>query len=367
MQAASPGTSTTFTASFDQTPADPHKFPNLTLTGPDGSRIGPILGTATSPNTYQVHWYVPTATLLGTWTAQWLLEDDSGGNHTAQSTLLISGDAVADGAPPAYLGELSESTEVVFELPLGSLAQDLQVINVDAVGPGSLSVSASSMTPLNLGDRAGVQMTVGPVGVGVFNLRLRYRETPTGPLRHIVKPLYVLGNNFWRLYPRLIDQLDLLQKQERSPFAYEEYEYAASMVHGVSILNAVQPTTDWTAWNYPQTFDEAVVLGAMITAIRARMIAAKETELSYSGQEISLDVNRGDAYQGILSDLQDRLQDFREAKQEWHLNSRERVVLAATLGASPRFGIGRGYQGNGFTASTGSVRRRRRSGRRRRR
>ena len=353
---ATPANPLKLTATLAGEPSDSYIYPNVVLVDPQGTELPPMLGHATADaSTYEATWYVPADAILGPWRARWLLVDTTGAEQRAEYTIEVLDSASLDEDDPAgYCVDPSDPIDIGFDLPPHARDVRVEILNVQSNTPAR-TFAQHELNQYTLPDRLRVRAILPHgLGLGVYQIKATYKKTAMSGLTAERKLLYILGANYRRLQPGLVEALDLLQKSKKSIFAYEEYEFAAAMVQGIFLLNGYQPVTSWLPWSYPTELDHWVHIASLISALRSRMIAAKETQFSYGGQEIDLSLNRGDDYASIISDLEQTLDDFKEAKVQQFLNSTPPAYVAVMGNSSPSL-AGFGRHGLGYAQELRAV------------
>jgi hypothetical protein len=135
--------------------------------------------------------------------------------------------------------------------------------------------------------------------------------------------------------------LDKAQKRIGLVQAYSDSDMYEYMLRGVDVVNSTNPVTFWSLHQFPSYAAGMVhymILAAAEWGLRAQYLAEGElNSFSFSGQTVTLDVERTSVYDSMLANIRDYL---RENLQPTKRNLLRRVSPGSLAVRPYDFGLG---------------------------
>jgi hypothetical protein len=132
--------------------------------------------------------------------------------------------------------------------------------------------------------------------------------------------------------------IDKVQKKIGHVQAYSDSDMYEYMVRGTEYVNAVNPITGWTLVNWPAQYGMTnfLLMAAAWWGLNAQYLSEGELAFNFSGQTVTLDVDRT----GYYSDAMGRLKDYLDTQlQQTKRNMLRRVSVGAIATRPYDFGL----------------------------
>lgn len=145
--------------------------------------------------------------------------------------------------------------------------------------------------------------------------------------------LYVASYPVLSLVNELRRMIDKAQLQHKNPaLVYNDVDLVAFLNLGLQRINASPPTmTQYSLNALPETMFTYVLKAAAIEALDSRFLAEAEAAFNFSGQTVTLDVDRTGFIESARAHYQEALEDLKTVKK---------VLVMSTGGASGSPGVG---------------------------
>ena len=130
---------------------------------------------------------------------------------------------------------------------------------------------------------------------------------------------------------------------------YRDSDLIFHLNQGLNIINLISPITEWksidfTNYTYLQSAEYAWVQAACLSALKAQYLAEGDNAFDYSGQPLSLTVDRTQYIESEISRIQEFLSnEFKEFKKQL-INRQHGIVLGLTypnVNSNMNYGINR--------------------------
>lgn len=157
----------------------------------------------------------------------------------------------------------------------------------------------------------------GELETGEYQVLWSIRDEDTSPRITEVQRLVVPPMIFWSLVKPLKGLIDKTQKMAGTVYHYSEGDIFDYFTNGIGTLNGVVPVTSWTWDNFPWHYSTRMYLmeAAALWAIQSQHLAEVDLMMSFSGQTVTLDLDRTGPLEGVIQRL---LEDLRGAgKDNW--------------------------------------------------
>jgi sulfur relay (sulfurtransferase) DsrC/TusE family protein len=148
------------------------------------------------------------------------------------------------------------------------------------------------------------------VSTGTYLATWTARQTIISPTQTIVQMIRVPEQAFWFLQPSLRMLIDKVQKKSGHVQAYSDSDIYEYLLRGTNIVNSTNPVTHWSLGSAAAT-DPIVpylLAAAAWWGLQAQYLAEGELAFNFSGQTVTLDVDRTGYYESTMTRLNDFLQ-----------------------------------------------------------
>ena len=304
-------------------PSDTQAYPNYRILSPSGSMVaqgvaiqGPV------PGSWKLGWVVPKNAELTSpqrrYTIQAIIVDEK----SRQFEVSFHFDLVDDRIP-AQTPELqkvmtfaNQPVRLFFKNLTRpsqlSLAMSLKGTDI-AMHTATLSFPiAEPPTPttiVEVEDGTGLVYyhDTPPLKVGVYSALWTIRESAVSPVDFEHQVVHVIGTTTMHLINSVRMLIDKLQKKLGLVYAYNNEDLLEYVTQGANVVNSYWPPTNYTASSFPGAIESFIVLGAAWWGLSSQRILYAETNLSFSGQSVTLDYNPGADIESILSGFKEFL------------------------------------------------------------
>lgn len=173
---------------------------------------------------------------------------------------------------------------------------------------------------------------------GSFLVVWTSRQTVISPATTIVQQIRVPEMIFWWTQPSLRMLIDKVQKKIGHVQSYSDSDMYEYLQRGQDFVNAVNPITGWSLNSWPSSFGMTnfLLMAAAWWGLNAQFIAEGELKFSFSGQTVSLDVDRTSTYEAAMGRLKDYLDN---QLQQTKRNMLRRVSVGSIATRPYDFGL----------------------------
>ncbi len=292
---------------------DPSAYPKIMITSPGGEVMQQAVGTSLGTGRYYYNWIAPADLPLSAsdWRIEWTFVTPNGRQLQKESTFGV-GD-VADGRDVNSghtLIAANGQPERVF-LKLTHPASEVSVTVTDRTGVSETYVPTMA-TDANGSVTYYADTT--ELWVGTYQVVWSVRDTAVSPKSTVVQQIRVPEPVFWQMQPSLRMMLDKVQAKDGSVLAYSDSDMYEYMNMGMSYVNSVMPITNWTLSQYPGAANMFLMAASAYWGLQAQYLAAADTAFQFSGQTVTLDVDRTQYYADALGRLKELLDGLKEFK-----------------------------------------------------
>tara|TARA_R100000656_G_scaffold104176_1_gene76113 strand:+ start:141967 stop:142845 length:879 start_codon:yes stop_codon:yes gene_type:complete len=164
------------------------------------------------------------------------------------------------------------------------------------------------------------------------------RQTAISQSVTSVQQIRVPESKFWWLQPSIRMLLDKAQKKIGHVQSYSDSDLYEYMMRGADYINATNPITGWTLTNWPGAFGMTnfLLMASAWYGLQAQYLGEAETAFNFSGQTVTLDIDRTSYYADAMSRFKDYLDnDLQKTKR----NMLRRVSVGALASRPLSFGL----------------------------
>lgn len=324
-------------------PGDPSAYPSISIVSPTEEVIQTGVATQVpgSPGRWQFSWFVPADAELSTedmpWRIDWCLITN-GGRQLTRSAAFITIDNI----------EASPDERQYFNLTFQGQPERLIVKFKNAQETVRLTLIDPSNTEIDLTPRIQTiqqdqfyvyYADTDPLTAnGCYLVVWTTRQTTVSPPHTFVQQVRVPELFFWLIQPDFRMLIDKIQKKIGHVQAYSDADLYGYLLRGVEILNQTNPITSWSLNNFPAQygFTTFLIAAAAWWGLQAQYLGEGELSFNFSGQTVTLDVDRT----GFYADAMGRLKDYLDNElQKTKRNALRRVSVGAIATRPYDFGL----------------------------
>lgn len=325
------GASVTFEEVFaevDGTPLAPiaaDAYPSVSVVAPDQTILATGVALHLGDGRYRFQWYVPVDADLSSpdrpWRIEWLMVVTQNRQINRQAAFEITDTIEGDPTERAYTYITMLGSPERLIARFYTEQEEIQVDVTDYRGTVLESYAKVDLTVRHeKGTVAYYVDTSNAEGSGVFNVVWRSRQTAVSPQQITVQQLRVPELTFWTFQPSLRMFLDKIQKKVGMVQAYSDSDLYEYTLRGMGMVNQYNPVTTWSLNGFPpgMGFEEFMLLAACWWGLNAQYLSEGELAFSFSGQSVTLDVDRTGTYESAMSRIKEHLDTFLpKAKSTW--------------------------------------------------
>lgn len=372
MQTVYRGQAATFEATFLEkgqrvVPHDPDTFPSFAIYDPTGATVTTGIGTDLGAGKWRATWNVPTGAKAGDCKIIWVMVSNTQRTYTQTQRFTLreqnnSTEILEDPDSFVFWPQVGDRVTLLTEQPKYNMTLQMVMANGGSglpIGTWTeqttlLDGTSPDIKSETIGSQTLYWVDLPGYGLGEWLLMWSYRDYPNGPTQRKVKHLYVPSTLFWELHPAVADVLDRIQKNAKAtPFGYYEDDLLKYMQMGFKMLNRFKPLTNWDVNDptYPRAFDHFLIEASAFWACKSREIGSGELQFNYSGQEVTLDVDRSSVYATQTQAFADDINNyFKAEKINWYRSSYAPARLGLRLGMGVSAVLGGGDLLGGITS-----------------
>lgn len=303
-------------------PGDPSAYPSISIINPDEEVIQTGVATQVvgSPGRWQFSWFVPADADLSPhdtpWRIDWCLITNGNRQITRSAEFVVIDNIEATPDERQYYNltfqgkseraiikfkDAQAEVGVTLYSPAGTTADLTPAIQTIQQGPFYLYYVDTGVL-----DRSGCYLVVWDT-----------RQTVVSPSQTYVQQIRVPEFFFWQIQPDFRMLIDKIQKKVGHVQAYSDADLYGYLIRGVEILNSTNPITNWNLLNFPTQygFTTYLIAAAAYWGLQAQYLSEGELAFSFSGQTVTLDVDRTGFYADAMGRLKDYLDEFQTTKR----------------------------------------------------
>lgn len=318
------GKKTTFRADFFEddaktlplTPASSN-YPEYTIFDSAGLSILTGVGALdTSPGYYKVDWTPVMASALSSdtakWRIEWLIVTADGNSITFVDTFDVIDETVSASESLAQQILAVASSEIRVPLRLTSeyneLILTIYTAGTNAVAYGPKKYSMGVIKKIEDGDSYVYYLDLPAntlIADKTYTAMWEVRRTPASQAEFMFDKIVCTSPRVIQLFPSLRMLIDKFQKTLGRIHAYEDADLYEYLEQGRNVVNVWHPATYYGWPSYPNALDTFAVMGAAWWGLNAQYLLETDMSFSFSGQTVTLDVDRTSLIEGAISRFQE--------------------------------------------------------------
>lgn len=295
-------------------PLDASAYPSVAIQSPSGELVQQAVATSLTEGRYFYNWIAPAdLTLHETdWLVTWTFVTPSGRQIEKSSNFGIIDFVDTSGNQGHVIMAANGQPERLF-LKLAKQAEEVSVTVTNRLGV------SETYTPTLVEGQSGYVTYFADttdLWTGTYSVVWTVRDSLSSPKQIIMQQIRVPEQNFWALQPSLRMFLDKVQMRDGSVMAYSDADMYEYINMGMSYLNGFPPITNWSMNlnGYPPAANMYLMAASAYWGLNAQYLAAAETAFNFSGQTVTLDVDRTQYYADAIGRLKEMLDGFAVVK-----------------------------------------------------
>jgi len=317
-------------------PLDPIAYPSVSIVSPTEEVLQSGVALNAGAGRWRFTWFVPAdLELMGPdnpWRIDWLLVTNGGRQISRQSNFIVIDNIEATPEERAYtnLTYLGNSERAVIKFK--NEQESIQVQLIDR-GNNALNMTPGIQTVQSDGFYTYYVDTPALTMAGCYLVVWTSRQTVLSQATTMVQQIRVPDMMFWWTQPSLRMLIDKVQKKIGHVQSYSDSDLYEYLVRGAEYVNAVNPITGWTLTNWPTTYGMTnfLLLAAAWWGLNAQYLSEAELAFQFSGQTVTLDVDRT----GYYADAMGRLKEYLDAQLQQTKRNMLRKVSVGSIATRP--------------------------------
>lgn len=313
------GTSAVFEVAFLDTggtplvPADPGSYPAVSITDSEGVIADAGVATSLGGGRWRYQLMVPGDAVLSTddnpWRIDWLMTTLQGRQSQLSQNFNVIDVMSLEPNDRAYtqMASLGESERLVVKF---RAQQSEYKLVLKDMGGETCDLSSSIQYVVNSGWHVYYVDTPAWQQTGTYLATWTTRQSVISPTQTIVQTIVVPEQAFWFLQSSLRMLIDKVQKKSGHVQAYSDSDIYEYLQRGTEIVNGVTPVTHWSLGSAAATgpLTTYILAAAAWYGLQAQYLSEGELAFNFSGQTVTLDVDRTGYYDAAMSRLNDFIQ-----------------------------------------------------------
>jgi len=322
-------------------PLDPVAYPSISIVSPTEEVIQSGVGLSAGEGRWRFTWFVPAdlelSGLDNPWRIDWMMVTPGGRQIERQSNFVVIDNIEASPDERAYTNltylNNSERAIIKFKHP-----QDQVQVVLVCQGGSELNLSPAVQVIQSDGLYSYYVDTPVLTTSGCYLVVWTTRQTPISPATTMVQQIRVPEMMYWWIQPSLRMLIDKVQKKIGHVQSYSDSDLYEYLLRGADFVNAVNPISGWTLVNWPTSFGMTnfLLMAAAWWGLNAQYLSEGELKFNFSGQTVTLDVDRTSVYADAMS----RLKEYLDSQlQQTKRNMLRRVSVGAIATRPYDFGL----------------------------
>lgn len=290
-------------------PLDPSAYPAISIISPSGEIIQQAAALTVGEGRYRYNWFIPADAELSSskqhWRIEWTFITPGGRQIDKVQYFLVIDNIVATAEERAYTNLTQAGTSERLFL---RLSNEVQEVSVNLMSMGGVVESYSPEKIISDGFVTYYADT-STLPVGCYIATWAIRETVISPMQHFVQQIRVPEPQFWFFQPSLRMLIDKVQKKEGHVQAYSDSDMYEYFLRGMDVINQTNPISGFTIGTMPSIggFTTFLIAASAWWGLQAQYIAEGELKFSFTGQTVTLDVDRTGVYSDAIGKLSEYL------------------------------------------------------------
>lgn len=322
-------------------PLDPSAYPSVSIVSPSEEVIQSGVAISLGDGRWRFTWFVPAdAEILGPdspWRIDWLVVTSSGRQVERQTNFMVIDNIEATPDERAYTNLTYKGNS---ERALIKFKNAQEMVNITIIDPSKTETNLSSTIQTIQSDGFYNYFVDTPPleAAGCYLVVWNTRQTSVSPVTTMVQQIRVPEMNFWFIQPSLRMLMDKIQKKSGHVQSYSDSDLYEYILRGTEYINAVNPITGWTFVNWPSSYGMGnfLLMASAWWGLNAQYLSEAEASFNFSGQTVTLQVDRTAAYEAAMTRLQTYLD---KELQHTKRNMLRRVSVGAISTRPYDFGL----------------------------
>ena len=306
-------------------PLDPQAYPSYRILDPSGSILAQGVGVpAGSPGNWKIGWVVPKNAPLTNPHRRYQMSSVMVDREMRQFEISWCFDVV-ESAVKAQEPELQQFLTFIntpvrlffkntvrpvdLNVTLFPKGQDTTPL-YKAIFTYPVPVPAGSFDLLEIEDGTGFTYYVDTPTIniaGSYSALWQVRDTQISQLDFEHQVIQVISTSAAHMINSLRMLIDKLQKKLGLSFAYANEDLYEYLSEGTKLVNSYWPPSNFSVSAYPNAIEAFIVLAGAWWGLTAQRILYAETNLSFSGQTVTLEYNPGADIESMISTFKEML------------------------------------------------------------
>lgn len=306
-------------------PLDPQAYPSYRILDPSGAILAQGVGVpAGAPGHWKIGWVVPKAAQLTNPHRRYQMATVMVDKEMRQWELSWDFDVVESAIKPQepelqqFLTFVNTPIRLFFKntvrpvsLQVGLFlkGQDTRPLHT-AILTYPIPIPAGSTDLQEVEDGTGFTYYVDTPAInsaGSYSALWQVRDTTISQLDFEHQVVQVVTTTAAHMINSLRMLVDKLQKKLGLAFAYTNEDLYEYLSEGTKLINSYWPPTNYNVSAPPNSIEAFIVLAGAWWGLTAQRILYAETNLSFSGQTVTLDYNPGADIDSIISTFKETL------------------------------------------------------------
>jgi hypothetical protein len=322
-------------------PLDPIAYPAVSIVSPSEEIIQSGVALNAGGGRWRFTWFVPAdVDMMGPdnpWRIDWLVVTNGGRQIERQANFIIIDNIEASPDERAYtnLTYVGNTERVLIKFKNAQ-----EVVQVQLIDSANMQTNLTPAVQTVQSDGFYTYYVDTPplTATGCYLAVWNCRQTAISPTTTMIQQIRVPDMIFWWIQPSLRMLIDKVQKKIGHVQAYSDSDLYEYLVRGAEYVNAVNPITNWTLVNWPSAYgmNNFLLMAAAWWGLNAQYLSEGELAFNFSGQTVTLDVDRTGYYESAMS----RLKDYLDSQlQQTKRNMLRRVSVGAIATRPYDFGL----------------------------
>jgi hypothetical protein len=306
-------------------PLDPQAYPSYRVLDPSGAVLAQgVAVPAGTPGTWKVGWVVPRTAQLTNPHRRYQISTVMVDKEMRQWELSWEFDVVESAVTPQEpeLQQFLSFTNAPIRLFFKNTVRPSELsVKFFLKGQDTLPKFAAAFTypmpsPVTATDIIEYETDTGftyyvdtpaMTTPGSYSALWQVRDTPISQLDYEHQVIQVVNSSSMHMVNGLRMLVDKLQKKLGLTFAYANEDLYEYLLEGTKLVNSYWPPSNYSVSSPPNAIEAFILLAAAWWGLNAQRILYAETNLSFSGQTVTLDYNPGADIDGIMSTFKEIL------------------------------------------------------------
>jgi len=287
-------------------PIDLSTYPAVQIVSPDETIVQTGIATSMGDGRWKFIWLVPADSQLSTrerhWRIDWTVLTIGNRQIEFNQSFDVIDHVEANPSERAYTQIVLEGQS---ERLLIRFRNKQEQIQLTLRGSEIITFDSSDIHEVEQDGFYTYYADTDPLSYGCFLVTWRALETPISQWQTYIQQVRVPEDIFWILQPDLRMFIDKIQKKDGHVQSYSDSDMYSYMKAGTDFINQADPISSWSLLNFPFAYGFLTYLVAASAwwGLQAQYISEGELAFNFSGQTVTLDVDRTGTYASAIERL----------------------------------------------------------------